>query len=132
MKLTASQLKKIKNLGLSVVYLFGSYAEGKSLPFSDVDIAVLFKEASRLDDDIGGIYNELYDVFTGLFPSKNMDIVFLQKANLELCFDVVSHGKVIYEDSRDARLNFEERINYLYADFKPLLKEINQAILNRS
>lgn len=132
MKLNISQIKRVKCLGISVIYLFGSYAEGKALPLSDIDIGVVFADESALSNSLGEIYNELYDIFTDIFHGKNIDIVFLQKAGLELRFDVITHGKVLYESSSSERLRFEEKTMLLYADFKPLLKEFNEAILNRA
>lgn len=132
MKLNASQIKRVKDLGISVIYLFGSYAEGKDLPLSDIDIGVVFTDESALSNSLGEIYNELYDIFTDIFTGKNIDIVFLQKAGLELRFDVISHGKALYESSSAERLRFEEKTTLLYADFKPLLKEFNETILNRA
>ena len=133
MELNALPISRIQTLGVGLVYLFGSYAEGKASPLSDVDIAVLFTDASLLKDEtIGKIYNALYDLFTDLFPGKNIDIVFLQRANLELRFDVITHGKVLYESSREDRLSFEEKTMLLYADFRPLLKLFNQTLLHRA
>lgn len=132
MKLNASQIKRVKGLGISVIYLFGSYAEGKDLPLSDIDIGVVFTDESALSNSLGETYNELYDIFTDIFHGKNIDIVFLQKAGLELRFDVISHGKVLYESSSAERLRFDEKTMLLYADFKPLLKEFNEVILNRA
>ena len=132
MKLNPSQIKRVKTLSISIIYLFGSYAEGKDLPLSDIDIGVVFTDESALSNGLGEIYNELYDIFTDIFTGKNIDIVFLQKAGLELRFDVITHGRILYESSRAERLKFEEKTMLLYADFKPLLKEFNEAILNRA
>ena len=126
-----SQIKRLKDSGVSLVYIFGSYAEGKSLPLSDIDVGVIFTDESKMKEDIGRIYNGLYDIFTDVFPGRNIDIVFLQNAPLELRFDAVSHGKILYESTREERLDFEEKTTLFYADFKPILKEINQVILNR-
>ncbi len=129
--LTKKQVLRLKKIHVSLVYLFGSYAENKSGPLSDVDIGIVFFSDFLLPRDCRKIYNELYDVFTDVFSGENIDIVFLQKAGLELCFDVITHGRILYEYSRDERLNFEEKITLLYADFKPILNEFNRAVLER-
>jgi len=129
--LIPAQIQRLQKLRVGLVYLFGSYAEGKNQTLSDVDIGVIFLDELSLRGDCSKIYNELYDVFTDVFPDKSVDIIFLQKAGLELCFDAVVHGEILYESSREARFEFEERISILYADFKPLLDEFNRAILNR-
>ena len=129
--LTKKQVLRLKKVHVSLVYLFGSYAESRSGPLSDVDIGIVFYSDFLLPKDCRRIYNELYDVFTDVFPGKSVDIVFLQKAGLELCFDVITHGSILYEYSRDERFNFEEKITLLYADFKPILNEFNKAVLER-
>src|SRR3989344_4990019 len=96
-------VEDLKRLGVEVVYLFGSQAEGVAGKASDIDISNF----------------------------RTMDIVFLQRASLELQFDVIRHGKVLFESSSDVRMNFEERVATLYRDFKPILKQFNNAILER-
>ncbi len=129
-----SYSQRLKALNITVIYLFGSFAEDKTMPFSDIDIGILLTQEAMVDTgkDMGEIYNQVYDVLTDIFPSRNIDIVFLQKAPLELRFDVITHGRILYESSRDASLKFEEDTMILYADFKPLLTEINETILNRA
>ena len=130
----SSYLTKFKELNIAIIYLFGSFAEDKTMPFSDIDIGILLTQEAIADPniDIGEIYNEVYDILTDIFSSKHLDIVFLQKAPLELRFDVITHGQILYESSHEASLDFEEKTMILYADFKPLLKEINDTIINRA
>ncbi len=121
---------KLKNLGIMLVYMFGSVAESIDRPGSDLDIGVVF-EPGELRTNLNQAHGQVYDVFTEIFPGRNLDIVFLQRANLELCFDVISHGKVVFQTSEAARLDFEERISLLYADFHPIMQEFNRAVLER-
>lgn len=132
MEFTQSQIRIFQKLGVSLVYLFGSHAEGNSLPLSDIDIGVVFSDESILTKEPGMVYNKLYDIFTDVFAGKKVDIVFLQKATLELRFDVIRHGIILYIASAIDKLNFEEKTMLFYADFKPILDEFNQAVLNRS
>jgi predicted nucleotidyltransferase len=132
MEFTQSQIKSFQQLGISLVYLFGSYAEGRSLPLSDIDIGIVFFDESSLNKGRSLIYNKLYDIFTDVFVGEEVDIVFLQKATLELRFDVIKHGRILYAASIADKLDFEEKTMLFYADFKPLLVEFNQSILNRS
>lgn len=129
--LTKDHIERLEKIHVSLVYLFGSYAEGKNHPLSDIDIGVVFSDDSILLGDCRKIYNELYDIFTDVYLGKSIDIVFLQNTGLELCFDVITNGLILYESSRDERLYFEEKINILLADFKPFLNEFNKAVLAR-
>jgi predicted nucleotidyltransferase len=126
--------KQLKDMGVGIVYLFGSQAEGLAGKLSDIDVGVIF-EKGKMPKDTRKIYNTLYDLFTDVFDMsgfKDIDIVFLDRASLELRFDVISHGKVLYESSEDLRYDFEHRTAMLYMDFKPLLKNFNQAVLDRA
>lgn len=129
-KLSESQKHKLQALGVRVVYLFGSSAENYRQPQSDVDIGVVLadREAGL---NISKLYNALYDMFTDVFPGQEIDLVFLQRAGLELNFDVISHGRAIYESPQADRPSFEERVQLLYADFKPLLNNFDRAVLGK-
>ena len=129
--LTKKQIEHLQKLHVNLVYLFGSLAEGKNQPLSDVDIGVVFFSKFIHRNNFNKVYNELYDIFTNVYPDESIDIVFLQKAGLELCFDAITNGQILYEFSKDERFQFEEKINIFFADFNPLLREFDKAIMNR-
>ena len=129
--LDQQEVGKLQSLGVSLVYLFGSVAEGTDHGLSDLDLGVVFDQASRLGPDNSSLYNSLYDIFTDGFPDRNIDIVFLDNAGLELCFDAISHGRLLFASSSDARYAFEEKVLILYADFRPILEEFDAAVLER-
>jgi hypothetical protein len=62
---------------------------------------------------------------------KDIDIVFLDHASLELRFDAIMHGKVLFEADAHIRHDFEERTGALYRDFKPLRDASDRAVLQR-
>ena len=131
MKINQSHLTRLTSLNVSLVYLFGSFAEGKNSPLSDIDIGIVFTDNHFPATDSSGIYNELYFIFTDVFTGKSIDIVFLENAGLELKFDVVKHGKNIFCISETEKYRFEDDVTMMYMDFKPILNEFNQAILQR-
>ena len=127
-------IEKLKELRVGLVYLFGSHAEGVAGSGSDIDVGVVVTDKSLVKGGITEIYNMLFDIFTDVFDMsdfKTIDIVFLDRAPLELCFDVISHGIVLYEASPEFRLDFEDHIEALYRDFYPILQKFNRAILQR-
>lgn len=127
--LTSQQKKQLQDLGVLAVYLFGSVAEGYDAPHSDVDIGVVFKQP--LQADSLDLYNQLYDIFTAVFPGKEVDIVLADRATLELKADMIAQGILLFESSSEARMDFESKITLLYADFKPVLQFFNSSILSR-
>ena len=124
-------VKRLHELSAGIVYLFGSYAEEAAGRLSDVDIGVVFRDPSIVHGNTFPVYNRLYDLFSDSFDCGNLDIILLERASLELQFDVITHGIVLFESSFEFRDNYEHRIVMLYADFKPLLNAFDQAVLSR-
>ena len=122
---------RLKALGVTLVYLFGSVAEGISHDLSDIDLGIVVQDPKMLDEHSFELYNELYDILTEVLHGGELDIVFLQAAGLEVCFDAIGHGRILFATSSDARYAFEERTMILYADFKPVLDDFNEAVLER-
>ncbi len=129
MDLSAEHRQRLRDLGVSLLYLFGSYAEGVATPLSDVDVGVVFagEPPSR-----SAAYQPLYELATELFPDQTIDLVFLQQAPLELQGDVVRHGTVLYERTPGDDATFAEQTMIACADFAPLLREMDRTILDRT
>ena len=124
-----AEQQKLKSLGIDILYLFGSQAEGMAGDLSDFDFGVVLRNTKKLSSDTNPLYLELFNLLGCHIPSDRLDIVFLQKAPLELRFDVVGHGQVIFESSTDERFDFEEKTVQAYCDFKPILKEFDRAVI---
>ena len=114
----------MKELGISIVYLFGSSVEGTVTPSSDIDVGIVFKK-DKNTTDYGILYNEIYLEFSRIFkPSfkRGLDIVFLQQAPLSLQYSAIQRGQILYEEDPAQRVDYEERVINLYMDFKPVLE----------
>lgn len=120
---------KLYELGVAVAYLFGSSITGLAGKQSDVDIGIVFENG--LPENTLEIYTQLYKVFSQIFPAKEVDIVFLNDAPLSLQFEAIKYGRVIYEKDVNFRLRFEEQTMLKYADFLPIEKEMERAIIQR-
>lgn len=112
---------RLKELAVSIIYLFGSRADGTSTPMSDTDIGVVLKGRTALEDS-RSLYNDLYDLFSGLYPTQKLDIVFLQSAPLTLQYHAIRKGKVLYEESPQLTADYEAYVISMYLDFKPVLE----------
>jgi predicted nucleotidyltransferase len=131
-KLSESTVNKLKELGVNTLYLFGSFAEGTETPFSDYDIGIIFnKNTSFSTATLLELYNKLYDILLAEFADieREIDIVFLQKASLSLNFEVISRGIIIFEDSAEFSVNYEERVMRDYLDFQYFLKEYEEVTM---
>ncbi len=137
------QHKKIfQKLGIQSIYLFGSYAEGRPQALSDIDIGVVFSQPNKYKNNLMDAYSKLYDIFIEVLPKKYLkkrlsmrahefDLVFLQFAHLELCFNALSRGKLIFVSDRQKETEFRELIFKQYIDLAYFLKMRQKAILAR-
>jgi predicted nucleotidyltransferase len=99
-------------------YLFGSVASDKADPHSDVDIAVLFANASNplaAGDRQLQLIGDLER-----FTDRALDVVILNTAPPILQHQVLRHGRLLCERDREARVEFEVRAGKIYADLKPM------------
>jgi len=108
--------------GLDLVYLFGSHAQGRPHPGSDVDVAVLGSAplaplarhalAQRLADHL----------------RRDVDLVDLASASTVMKKEVVAHGQVVFASSALARPRFEGRVLSDYVrlneERRPVLERI--------
>ena len=113
-------------------YIFGSMAQGRARPGSDVDVAVL------LSDDLDGEARFMRRLRLGTEVEEAIghrtDLVVLNDAPPLLRHQVLKHGRLVFERDRAARVEFEVRAGKIYADLKPmydfftrvLLKEIKE------
>jgi len=124
-------VKKLRKEKVGILYLFGSEVEGIASSHSDIDLGVVFTETKFLKraKDSLGIYIRLYDFISDVFPHREVDIVFLQRASLPLQFEAVTKGKILYEVSPYFRARYTERVIKEYVDFKPLLDKMDKATL---
>ena len=124
-------ISKMKRLKVGIVYLYGSRVEGISRSNSDFDLGVVFQDPAVLENSLQ-LHSELYDLFSEEFPvtfQREVDIVFLQRASIQLRFEVVNKGKVLFEISPYFRVKFEEKVIRKYLDFTPFLKEYEKVTM---
>lgn len=105
--------------GLVAVYLFGSLAEGKAHPLSDVDIALLFDETLSPQQmfertlALGAMIEQVLPVAVDVIP--------LNRAGPLLRFQVIQKGRLVLERDRTQRCLFHMRTMNAYYDAKPYL-----------
>lgn len=136
--ITKKEQEKLRGFDVCTVYLFGSRAEGIPTELSDYDFGILLNDSLRVKPghDTTELYQKLFDFLSPLCPrtAKNdvIDIVFLQSGvSLELQANVVSHGKIIFDENPELRAKYEEQVMIRMADIKPILDIMDRAILAR-
>jgi hypothetical protein len=99
-------------------YIFGSVAQGRARPQSDVDIAVLL--AADLDEETRFDRRLRLGWEAERVIGRPTDLVVLNDAPPLLQHQVLKHGHLIFERDRAARVEFEVRAGQIYADLKPM------------
>jgi len=108
---------------IPLAYLFGSQADGTAGPQSDYDIVLLVRQPSlalqaRLAHEIGAILG-----------TDRVDVVFLNRAPVELAYAVIAQGQLLHQRSVAERVEFEARVLSLYADYLSFLCRQQEEIL---
>ena len=101
--------------GMTVAYLFGSLAHGRTHPLSDVDVTYLGIDSETEDQ----LYDTLYEALQGLLGEGNFDLVPLRRAPLHLQFHVAMEGMLLLARDAKAVEDFTARAITRYLDFKP-------------
>lgn len=109
-------------------YLFGSLAEGRATPRSDIDIAVLLNRIP--DDEMGDLGRRLRLMGEfRRFADREVDVVILNTAPPLLRYQVLRHGRRLFERDRRARVEFEVRTGQEYEDLKPMYDFFNRDLI---
>ena len=94
-------------------YLFGSLANRKPSPLSDVDIAVYLKPDANIVESKLAILGKLMDIL----QTDEIDLVVLNSADLPLVVNILKTKKVIVDKDPFSRHIFESLIMRKYFDF---------------
>jgi predicted nucleotidyltransferase len=106
-----------------LAYLFGSQVTGTAGPQSDHDIALLVRSPS-LD-----LQARLAHEIRVILGTDRVDVVFLNRAPVELAYAAIAQGRLLYERSVADRVEFEAKVMSLYADYLPVLRRQREEIL---
>ena len=99
------------------VYLFGSQVDGYAMPWSDIDLAVLWAEPVDFRTELA------LDAQIALaLGTDAVDVVNLGRCPLALQFRVVAEGILFYERDPTRVADFTQRTLVRYYDFQPVLQ----------
>jgi len=103
---------------VKVAYLFGSYAEGKEGPLSDVDIAVLvderLSESKRFDLRLKLIKKISAVLRVG--EAGRLDVIIMNDALINLNYEIIKNGKILFAKDLGERVEMESKILSKYLD----------------
>jgi predicted nucleotidyltransferase len=115
-----------------LAYLYGSVAEGHTLPSSDVDIALIL----RPDNALSAYQRMLLEFDIAAEVEKRCgvreaDVRSLDVAPLTAQGHVVTEGILLYSRDEEFRIAYETRTRKLYFDFKPVAEMMREAFFAR-
>jgi len=98
---------------IAFAYLFGSVAKGLSGPLSDLDVAVYFDPAGNSRSR----FHRRLQIMSRLgraLECNDVDVVPLQDASVELAFETLAYGQLIFskDDAKKADFIFETLRRY--------------------
>ena len=111
---------------VGLAYLFGSQATGQAGAQSDYDVAVLF-DGNVSTDDRYLLTHQLTELL-----DTDVDLVDLARAPIELVYNVIATGQILYEKDRTTRVEFEARTLSMYFDQLPVLRAERRALLEET
>jgi len=119
-KFLLEKLKKLfKQNHLQFVYLGGSWARGENQWWSDIDLFVSFPKYPDLSpDEQLRVLTKLHLDATDLTKLEEINFIIIETLPLHVQFNVISEGIVIYEESKQTREDFIEKLLPLYYDHK--------------
>ncbi len=106
---------------IAAVYLFGSSARGTATGVSDVDIGILIHsgiDESRYFD----LKLDFLSRIMAVLMTEKVDVVILNRAQLHLAYEIVSHGNLLLDRESRQRSAFEADRIGRFLDFKPFLQ----------
>lgn len=98
-------------------YLFGSLADGRGGPLSDVDVAVFLADETASDHWDARL--SLQADFSRALRRNDVDVLILNHThNLMLLDEIIRRGVVLLDQDRQAREDFELKVLHRAIDFK--------------
>ncbi|MBI5034241.1 MAG: nucleotidyltransferase domain-containing protein [Chloroflexi bacterium] len=106
-----------EDAGIVLVFLFGSYAQNHASVLSDVDLALLLSMSVTSDEYLN--YRVKYaNLAMETLRDERVDVVILNTAPPLLRHQAIK-GRVLFERSPEARVEFVVDVQRKYLDLKP-------------
>jgi predicted nucleotidyltransferase len=108
-------------------YIFGSYAVGRPNPQSDLDIAILAPPFKNRMESFNARVR--YQTEISKLIRKDVDVVLLREAGESLSYQILKHGRLIYEKEASAHRSFVARRVIQCLDFQYYERLMQQGMI---
>ena len=109
---------------ISLSYIFGSQLKGKTGPLSDYDFAVFLSRKPSFQ-----FKYRLKNKLVNILNTEQVDLVILNDAPIELKYNVIATGKIIFQKNSIIRTEFEAGTLSRYFDYLPVLRAQKKEVL---
>jgi len=120
--------KIARDSDIAALFAFGSFADDKLKPLSDLDFAVLLRldmsPSARFDKHL-----ELIGLFNETYKTDEIDPVVLNDAPLRFAHTIIKTGRLLHIADKAALIDFYDRISKLYLDFRYFRDQFDEAFL---
>ena len=103
----------VEEYNVKLIYIFGSYAKGTNRENSDLDIAIYMEKEIDSFDRL-----KILDTLIDILQREDIDLVILNKVDIELQFQVIKYGKVIYMKDLLTKVLYESKVMSIYMDME--------------
>ena len=110
-------------------YLFGSTAQGRRRPGSNIDIALLLAAEGKIPDRKTLLENLLPPLCREL--QGDVHLLILNDASPFTCSQVFRHGRLLYVRDRLELALFRMKSVALFADFAPVLRRTQEGVAKK-
>ncbi|KPV62648.1 MAG: Nucleotidyltransferase domain protein [Candidatus Bathyarchaeota archaeon BA1] len=103
---------------VKVAYLFGSYAQGREGPLSDVDIAVLLDESLSESERIDLRLRLIAEIsaILGIMEADKLDVIVMNDAPINLNYEIIKNGRTLLVKDLEHKIKTESKILSKYLD----------------
>lgn len=113
---------------LIVLYAFGSFAEGRLKPLSDLDFAILLSESLDRKERFSR-HLDLIGIFNSELQTDEVDLVVLNDAPIRFAHNIIGTGKLLFCRDHNQLADFTEKTIKQYLDFKPVRDRFDREFL---
>ena len=110
------------------LYLFGSGAQNRLQPLSDLDFGILLlrqlDKKQRFEKQI-----DLIGKFNDFFGTDEIDLVVLNDAPPRFSFNILKYGTLLFFRNKKAIIDFREQVSNYYLDFKYFRADFDRTFL---
>ena len=113
----AAQLRTFPEV--AAAWLFGSEVRGEARADSDVDVALLLRERNQAASNVYLLLGRIAATLECAAPGRTIDLILIESQGPAFQHRVLSEGRLIYEQDRERRVDFESDAYVRYFDFRP-------------